>query len=182
MHLTLRFRFRKNIITCTATQIPPQVSKTIKGLSRIMTEKDNEDARRVYAMVTNIDDNVGRLLKKLQDLNIAENTVVIFMTDNGPQQRRYNAGMRGLKSSVYRGGVRVPFWIRYPALKRSNFEIEATAANIDVLPTLADICNVKVPAGRKIDGISLIPYIKGKKEEDEPVIILLLDKALSGIV
>jgi len=131
-----------------------------------MSEKDKEDARRVYAMVTNIDDNIGRILRKLQDLNIAENTVVIFMTDNGPQQRRYNDGMRGLKSTVYRGGVRVPFWLRYPALKIVNLEIDANAANIDVLPTLADICNVKVPAGRKIDGVSLITYIKGIKEEE----------------
>jgi arylsulfatase len=130
-----------------------------------MSEKDSEDARRVYAMVTNIDDNIGIILKKLQDLNIAENTVVIYMTDNGPQQRRYNDGMRGLKSSVYRGGVRVPFWVRYPALKRNNIEIEAIAANIDVLPTLADICNVKVPAGRKIDGVSLYPFIKENKSD-----------------
>ena len=131
-----------------------------------MSEKDKEDARRVYAMVTNIDDNIGRILRKLQDLNIAENTVVIFMTDNGPQQRRYNDGMRGLKSTVYRGGVRVPFWLRYPALKIVNLEIDANAANIDVLPTLAEICNVKVPEDRKIDGISLIPYINGNKEEE----------------
>jgi arylsulfatase len=132
-----------------------------------MNEKDKEDARRVYAMVTNIDDNIGRLLKKLQDLDIAGNTVVIFMTDNGPQQRRYNAGMRGLKTSVYRGGVRVPFWLSYPALNARNVEVEANAANIDVLPTVADLCKVKIPEGRKIDGISLIPYINGKKKEED---------------
>lgn len=131
-----------------------------------MNEKDKEDARKVYAMVTNIDDNIGRLLKKLQDLDIDKNTIVIFMTDNGPQQRRFNAGMRGLKTSVYSGGIRVPFWIRYPALNARNVEVEINAANIDVLPTLADLCNVKVPEGRKIDGISLIPYIFGKNDEE----------------
>ena len=72
--------------------------------------------------VTNIDDNVGKVLTKLEELKIADNTLVIFMTDNGPQQRRYNAGMRGLKSSVYRGGVRVPFYWRFPVL----FEGEIT--------------------------------------------------------
>ena len=132
-----------------------------------MNAKDKEDARRVYAMVTNIDDNIGRLLKKLQDLDVAENTIVIFMTDNGPQQRRYNAGMRGLKTSVYRGGVRVPFWLSYPGLDARNIDVEANAANIDVFPTLADLCNVKIPEAIKIDGISLIPYINGKKEEDD---------------
>lgn len=87
----------------------------------VMSEKDKEDARRVYAMVTNIDDNVGRLLKRLDELDLAEKTVVIFMTDNGPRQIRYNAGMRGLKSSVYRGGVRVPLWIKDPPSEQEWF-------------------------------------------------------------
>ena len=126
-----------------------------------MGEKDKEDARKVYAMVTNIDDNIGRVLKKLDELNIANNTLVIFMTDNGPQQTRYVAGMRGLKGSVYRGGVRVPFFIKYPALKPGNKDIETTAAHIDVLPTLAQICNVEIPGNRKIDGKSLLPLMKG---------------------
>ena len=131
-----------------------------------MTDKDKEDARKVNAMVTNIDDNVGRLMKKLDELKIAENTVVIFMTDNGPQQRRYNAGMRGLKSSVYSGGVRVPLWIKYPALKKSNIEIDAIAANIDILPTIAGICKAKIAVDRKIDGINLLPFIEGKKSDE----------------
>jgi arylsulfatase A-like enzyme len=132
-----------------------------------MTEKDKEDARRVYAMVTNIDENIGQLLGKLDDLHISENTVVIFMTDNGPQQRRYVAGMRGLKGSVYRGGVRVPFFIRYPAWNINNKDINATAAHIDVLPTIARICNARVPADRKIDGVSLLPLIKDEGELKE---------------
>jgi arylsulfatase len=129
----------------------------------VMNEKDKEDARRVYAMVTNIDDNVGRLMKKLDELKIAEKTVVIFMTDNGPQQRRYNAGMIGLKSSVYRGGIRVPLWIRFPGAKRTGIDVESTAAGIDLFPTLADICNARIPEGVKIDGLSLAPVLKGKK-------------------
>jgi arylsulfatase A-like enzyme len=128
-----------------------------------MSERDKEDARKVYAMVSNIDDNIGRVLKKLDELNITENTVVIFMTDNGPQQTRYVAGMRGLKGSVFRGGVRVPFFIKYPALKAGNQDIEVTAAHIDVLPTLAQICNVKIPNDRKIDGINLMPLMTGEK-------------------
>ena len=137
-----------------------------KQLSAPMTEKNKEDARKVYAMVSNIDDNVGRILKKLEELKISENTVVIFMTDNGPQQNRYVAGMRGLKGSVYRGGTRVPFYLRYPALLKGNKEIEITAAHIDVLPTLAEICNVKMPDDRKIDGINLLPAMRGEKNSE----------------
>jgi arylsulfatase len=130
-----------------------------------MSEKDKEDARKVYAMVTNIDDNVGKILKKLEELKIADNTLVIFMTDNGPQQRRYNAGMKGLKSSVYRGGVRVPFYWRLPALFKGNRDMEAVTAHIDILPTLAELCHAKMPTDRTIDGKSFLPLLKGEKQE-----------------
>ncbi|MGQ9620346.1 MAG: arylsulfatase [Bacteroidales bacterium] len=132
-----------------------------------MSEKDKEDARRVYAMVTNIDDNIGRLLKTLEELKLTEKTIVIFMSDNGPQQRRYNAGMRGLKSSVYRGGVRVPFWIKYTGLRKDGVDVNITASAIDVLPTISALCNTSLPAGVKIDGINLLPLIKGEKSPEE---------------
>jgi len=128
-----------------------------------MTEKDKEDARKVYAMVTNIDDNLGKLLKKLNDLNIADNTLIIFMTDNGPQQTRYVSGMRGRKGDVYQGGVRVPFYIRYPSSFERNKDIETMAAHIDILPTIAQICDVELPKERIIDGKSLLPLIMGKE-------------------
>ncbi len=125
-----------------------------------MTEKDKESARKVYAMVTNIDDNVGKLLQKLNDLKIAKNTLVIFMTDNGPQQTRYVAGMRERKGSVFNGGIRVPFYMRLPSLFEGEKEIETTAAHIDILPTLAEICNVDLPNNKIIDGKSLLPLIQ----------------------
>uniref|UniRef100_UPI003216C238 arylsulfatase n=1 Tax=uncultured Draconibacterium sp. TaxID=1573823 RepID=UPI003216C238 len=128
-----------------------------------MSEKDKEDARKVYAMVTNIDDNIGKLLQKLEELDIAENTLVIFMTDNGPQQTRYVAGMRGRKGSVYRGGVRVPFFMRLPSLFKGEKQIETTAAHIDILPTISEICNVALPEDKKIDGKSLLPLIRNEK-------------------
>ncbi|MGQ8335306.1 arylsulfatase [Sunxiuqinia sp. A32] len=128
-----------------------------------MSEKDKEDARKVYAMVKNIDDNLETLFEKLKELKIDKNTVVIFMTDNGPQQTRYIAGMRGKKGDVYRGGVRVPFYLKYPAAFSSDKDIETTAAHIDILPTLADICHADIPADRKIDGHSLLPLIKGNQ-------------------
>lgn len=137
-----------------------------------MSEKDKEDARKVYAMVSNIDDNIGKLLQKLEELGIEENTLVIFMTDNGPQQRRYNGGMRDLKGSVYRGGVRVPFYFRLPSHYEGNRQIEATAAHIDILPTLAEICNAQIPADRPIDGKSLVPLLKNSiswKHENRPL-------------
>lgn len=127
-----------------------------------MTEKNKEDARKIYAMVSCIDDNIGKLLNKLDELKISENTLVIFMTDNGPQQTRYVAGMRGLKGSVFRGGVRVPFYLRFSEKYEGNKNIETTAAHIDILPTLAEICNAKLPTDRIIDGKSLVSLLNGK--------------------
>ncbi len=131
-------------------------------LRPVMSEKDREDARKVYAMVTSIDDNIGRMLRKLTELGIAENTVVIFMTDNGPQQRRYVAGMKGLKSSVYNGGVKVPLLLRYPGIAAGNKTIDIISAHIDILPTIAEICNVKMADNIQRDGISLMPAITGR--------------------
>ena len=128
-----------------------------------MTEKDKEDARKVYGMVSNIDDNIGKLLQKIADLGIEENTIIIFMTDNGPQQLRYTAGMRDKKGSVYHGGTRVPFFLKYPALTKESKVIETMSAHFDVLPTLSELCHVDLPKDRKIDGKSLVPLIKGKK-------------------
>ncbi|MGW9684537.1 arylsulfatase [Flagellimonas sp. 2504JD1-5] len=142
---------------------PSLAFKKNNSASREMSEKDKEDARKVYAMVTNIDDNIGKLLNKLAALGISENTIVMFMTDNGPQQLRYVGGMRGLKGSVYRGGVRVPFFFRYPSGFKGNKDIETAAAHIDVLPTLAQLCNVETPSDRKIDGKNLLPVLQDKK-------------------
>jgi arylsulfatase A-like enzyme len=128
-----------------------------------MNEKNKEDARKVYAMVSNIDDNIGRVLDKLDELGIEDNTIVIFMTDNGPEQPRYVGGMRGRKGSVYRGGVRVPFFLRYPAMTGVNSHVSTNAAHIDVLPTLAELCGVDKPGDRKIDGKSLVPLIHGEE-------------------
>lgn len=128
-----------------------------------MSEHDKEDARKVYGMVTNIDDNIGKVLQKLKELGIEENTIVIFMTDNGPQQLRYTAGLRDKKGSVYDGGTRVPFFLKLPGLTTQSKDIGTMSAHIDVLPTLSELCNVDLPKDRKIDGKSLVPLVKGDK-------------------
>lgn len=119
---------------------------------------------KVYGMVTNIDDNVGRLMGKLRELKLDENTIVIFLTDNGPQQKRYNAGMRGLKGSVYDGGIRVPCFVRWAGTLNPN-KVDRIAAHVDVTPTLLEICGARNPAGVKLDGRSLLPLLRGDKVE-----------------
>lgn len=131
-----------------------------------MSEKDKEAARKVYGMVTNIDDNLAKLFRKVEELGIKENTIIIFMTDNGPQQIRYVGGMKGRKSSVYKGGIRVPFYLQYPAKFKKPKDIDGMAAHIDLLPTLAELCNVPLPKDRKIDGKNLLPLIKNRWVEE----------------
>lgn len=127
-----------------------------------MDERMKENARKVYAMVSNIDDNLKKLFKQLEDLKLEDNTLVIFMTDNGPQHDRYTAGMRGRKSFVYEGGVRVPSFWRLPSKFKGDRDIKTPAAHYDVLPTLADLCNGQLPSDRIIDGKSLVPLLSNE--------------------
>jgi arylsulfatase A-like enzyme len=123
-----------------------------------------EPTAKVYAMETNIDDNVGRLLKKLDDLKIADDTIVIFMSDNGPEKERYNGGLRGLKGTVFEGGLRVPFFFRWPAGLKEHRKVVSTFAHIDVVPTLLEATGVAAPAGVRMDGLSFLPWLR----EDQP--------------
>jgi len=120
----------------------------------------NEVTARVYGMETNLDENVGRLLAHLRKLNLEQNTILVFMTDNGPQQPRYNAGMRGLKGTVYQGGIRVPCFIRWPRVVSPGSTIDRLAAHIDLFPTLLDACGITPPPEPKIDGWSLLPLMR----------------------
>ena len=131
-----------------------------------MNEKDKEDARKIYGMVTNIDDNVGKVINKLKELKIEEETIIIFMTDNGPQQIRYNSSMKGRKGTVYNGGIRVPFYIKYSEKFKESKVINKMSAHIDVLPTILELCNLNIPNDRKIDGQSLVPFINSKSTND----------------
>lgn len=125
-------------------------------------EADTDRRARIYAMITNIDGNVGRLLARLDQLGIADNTVVMFLVDNGPNGRRYVAGMRGSKSSVYEGGIRSPFWVRWPARLSAGRKSDRIAAHIDILPTVLEACDVPVPEGIRMDGKSLLPLLQGE--------------------
>ena len=130
--------------------VDPSVISESEKIS--MTEKNVLDAKRIYGMVTNIDDNIGKLVSKLKELNIDKNTILIFMTDNGPQQFRYVSNLRGLKSSVYNGGIKVPFYLSYPKIHDAGLDIDNFSAHIDVLPSLLDLCDIETPKNIKIDG------------------------------
>ena len=120
-----------------------------------------------YGMITNIDENMGRLSKKLKALGLEKDTILIFMTDNGTSAgfRRgvgFNADMRGTKGSEYDGGHRVPCFIRWPGGGvAGGRDIDQLAAHIDLLPTLIELCGLRGPRGVEFDGASLAPLLKG---------------------
>ena len=138
----------------------------INGDNLDMNKKNIQDAKKIYGMVTNIDENFGKLINKLDELKLKENTIVIFMTDNGPQQPRYVSNLRGLKSQVYNGGIKVPFYLNYPRIHDEGTDLDFFSAHIDVLPTITKLCNLPIPNDRKIDGIDLFDNKINKKERD----------------
>jgi arylsulfatase len=116
-----------------------------------------------FGMITNIDDNVGRLLAKLAEWDIEKNTLVIFMNDNGGTAgvKVFNAGMRGSKNSPYNGGTRAASFWRWPGTLRPA-DVAALACHRDLLPTLAELAGAAVPedVAKKLDGRSLVPLLK----------------------
>ena len=123
---------------------------------------------KFYGMITNIDENIGRLMRHLNRLELEQNTILIFMTDNGTSGGD-SAGMRGKKGSEYDGGHRVPCFVRLPPLLSSArktrglngpSDIEQLTAHIDLLPTLIELCGLKKPEGVKFDGSSLVPLLR----------------------
>ncbi len=136
-------------------QVPDQFYKKFEN-----AKLDNH-TKAAYAMCENIDWNVGRILMKLEDLNIAENTIVIYFSDNGPNGNRWNGEMKGKKGSTDEGGVRVPFLIRWPARIKPGTRVPQISAAIDLLPTLSDIAGIKPVGDKPLDGISLRPLLEG---------------------
>lgn len=118
-----------------------------------------------YGMCENIDDNVGRLLETIDGLELTDETIVIFLTDNGGTAGvpEYNAGMRGGKTSVHEGGCRVPLFVRWTNHLPTNAIVPQLTSHIDLYPTLLELCGVKPPDGPPVDGVSLVPLMKGQE-------------------
>ena len=127
-------------------------------------EKENEKLARIAAMITNIDQNVGRLFAKLKGLGILENTIVIYLNDNGPNSVRFVGDMRGMKTAVDDGGIRSPLLFHWPAKVKAGSSSDSLSAHIDLLPTILDACGVDVPAGHKVDGRSFLPLLTGERK------------------
>ncbi|MGB6043990.1 MAG: arylsulfatase [Pirellulales bacterium] len=142
---------------------PPKYEKIYldKGLAKTQAN--------FYGMIENIDDNVGALMEKLRAWDIEDNTLVIFMTDNGRTGNGgaglYNAGMKGEKGSPHEGGTRVPCFFRWKGKLPEGVDVDRVAAHIDMFPTLAELAGATIPPDAKLDGRSLVPLLQNAKAD-----------------
>jgi arylsulfatase A-like enzyme len=131
--------------------------------------------RNYYGCVSALDEQVGRLRSKLQELEIADNTMLWFCSDNGPEGQAGKAPgsaghLKGRKRSLYEGGVRVPGILEWPGHVKAGRETNFAAVTSDYLPTVLDVLDVEYPDGRPVDGVSLLPLIEGRAgKRDTPI-------------
>ncbi|REK19548.1 MAG: arylsulfatase [Planctomycetota bacterium] len=138
----------------------PQYDKLYEGKT-MNGKKLNEGDIAFYSMITNIDDNMGKLLERVDQLGIAGDTLVIFMTDNGGTHTRlFSAGMRAGKGSPYEGGTHVPSFWRWPGTLSEGVDVDALTAHIDYFPTFVELAGTETPEGVKPDGRSLVPLLE----------------------
>lgn len=127
------------------------------------SQEDLDKRARIYAMITNVDENVGRLFQHLDRLDLTGNTLVIFLVDNGPDGARYVSGFKGMKGEVYEGGIRSPLLLRWPAGLRPGASSDRISAHIDLAPTILEACGVEDPRTALMDGRSILPLLQGKQ-------------------
>ena len=134
-------------------------------LDRVLNEGKNEKHRdtvaRVYAMVENIDQNMGRLDSFLESSGLKQNTIVLFFTDNGPNTRRYVGPYRGMKSEVHEGGIRTCFFARWPGRFKPGHQSDRIAAHIDVAPTVLAAAGIDYLQKVSFDGRNVLPLLDG---------------------
>lgn len=120
-------------------------------------QQELDKVARIAAMITNLDQNVGKLITELQTRKLLENTIIIYLNDNGPNTDRYTGKFRGKKKDIHEGGIRSPLWIHWPAKFQSGKNITSNiAAHIDIMPTIMDACELGVPEAFAFDGRSLL--------------------------
>ena len=135
------------------------VASTLVRQEDKKNEKMVDNTTRVYAMVENIDDNVGLLFQRLKDIGAFENTLVLFLNDNGPNTRRYVGDASEKKTEIGDGGIRSPLLAHWPARLKAGTVNDRIAAHYDLFPTILSAAGVALPE-HKIDGVNILPLLE----------------------
>lgn len=125
----------------------------------------DDELASIYGMVDHMDHSIGLVLETLEETGLDKNTIVIFMSDNGPNGVRFNGGMKGIKGQVDEGGVRVPALIRWPGKIESGRKINQPLAHIDWYPTLTGLCGLDPVMNKPMDGMDLSAQLLGRMAE-----------------
>lgn len=166
-------------LALNAPHQPYQVPERFEALYR---DRKDVPVPAFYGMIASIDENLGRLMRMLEKSGLAENTILVFLTDNGTSGgiRRlkdgsvvgFDGGMRGAKASPYEGGHRVPCLIRWPGGGlEGGRDVGGLTAHFDLLPTLMDLCGVAAPGGVRFDGISLAAALRGERRVPDRTLV-----------
>ena len=141
--------------------------KPLAASERFFTPETPHD---LYAdVIRELDWSVGEVMHTLEELEILENTIVIFMSDNGPYYGGSTGGFKGMKATTWEGGIRVPFMIRYPKVFPKNKKVRQPLWSADVFPTLFSLTNIIPSEVKKLDGIDITEILKGNEAEHGPV-------------
>lgn len=140
--------------------------KDLKLRASNVAREDTNHTRAALAMCENLDWNVGRVVAKLDELKLAENTIVLYLCDNGPNGHRWTGGLKGIKGSTDEGGVRSPLVIRWPGKIAAGTRVTQIAGAIDLLPTLAALTGVPIISTKPLDGKNLAPLLCPTNEKD----------------
>ncbi len=124
-----------------------------------LNDKLHDNLRRIGAMITNVDDNMGSLFAFLKDKGLYDNTIVIFLTDNGPNSLRYVGPYRGMKSHVHTGGIHTPLLFHWPDVIKTGVTRSQLAAHYDIAPTLLAACDINKQGDLPFDGVNVLPAI-----------------------
>lgn len=146
-------------------------NKEIKQLEYSGTENIIE-TRAALAMCENVDENVGRIVSKINELGIDKNTIILYFSDNGPAEKRWNAGMLDRKGSTNEGGVRSPLIMKWPNTIDAGKKIDRLVSVCDLLPTLSEMCGIACETNKPLDGISVASTILTNESEWEDRYIL----------
>jgi arylsulfatase A len=151
--------------------LPIESDPRFQGLYPDLVKADPDKAQH-HGDVSQVDHAFGLVMKTLDDLKLADNTIVFFTSDNGPEgdgvkgrTRGSTGGLRGRKRAVYEGGIRVPGIIRWPGHIKPNSESDQPVIGSDIFPTVCALTGVALPNDRPIDGTSLLPLFEGKSIE-----------------